>query len=176
MKIIENNKIYVQKKDIKFLNTSPFYIPIPSSLLSIIYDEKIREIDDVSKNQFIEFSSPEEINFFQSIDWIINYDEIKDLGEREIFNVALNLAQNKNDILSKFSYMSKKTKIRNANLLIECDLIDFKIYSLKEILAFKKGLIQIELPKGVKYPNDYAGNNKNIIKKLVKRMNNKKSS
>ena len=57
---------------------------------------------------------------------------------------------------------------RNMSMVTQCELLDFKMYSLRDFLWFKQGHIKMKLPASVKTETG--------IKKLVKTMFNKKKN
>ena len=48
--------------------------------------------------------------------------------------------------------MDPEAREENMNMVFWCELLDFKIYSLRDILWFKQGHIQMELPEDVDIP------------------------
>lgn len=144
MKIFKDNKVYVQKNDIAYLNHTD--IAIPASIFTKVFGGGIVIIDDRNRYDFIEFDLPEEVKFFEELDWIVNYDDVKDLEDNEIINLGQNLANEKNTMAKRFNSMSNKEKEANMDLVIKCELMDFKIYSLRDILWFKQGHIKMTLP------------------------------
>ena len=81
MKIITDSVAYVQKNDIAFLTQTDR--AIPASIFMKVFGNGIVIIDDSNRYEFVEFEAPEEIEFFKSIDWMIDYNEVKDLSEGE---------------------------------------------------------------------------------------------
>lgn len=144
MKIFKDNKVYVQKNDIAFLNHTD--IAIPASIFMKVFGNGIVLIDDSNRYEFIEFDLPEEISFFEKLDWVVNYDDVKDLSDEETINLGQKIANEKNSLASKFNSMSEKDKKKNMDIVGKCELLDFKIYSLRDILWFKQGHIKMTLP------------------------------
>lgn len=81
MKIIRNKEIYIQKTDIFLLSTSNTVIP-KQVTINLLNKENLSEINNDNKYDFIKFTEPEIIEFFSKLDWILNYDEVKDLNEK----------------------------------------------------------------------------------------------
>lgn len=176
MKIISDTKVYVQKNDIAFLNQSD--LPIPASIFMKVFGNGIVIIDDSNRYEFVEFAAPEEIEFFKGIDWMIDYNEVKDLSEEETIELGQSIAQAKNEIAQKFNSMNPEDREKNMNMVSQCELLDFKMYSLRDVLWFKQGHIPMELPDGIEYPIDLKDTSKkeNGIKRLLKRFSSKKQS
>lgn len=137
-----------------------------------VFGSGIVIIDDSNRYEFVEFNTPKEIEFFKGIDWMIDYNEVKDLSEEETFELGQSILEEKNAIAKKFNSMSKEEKEKNRNMISQCKLLDFKIYSLRDFLWFKQGQIKMKLPNGVDSPNGFE--QEKGIKKLVKTIINKK--
>ena len=59
-------------------------------------------------------------------------------------------------------------------MVSQCELLDFKMYSLRDVLWFKQGHIKMELPEGVDLP---AGlEQEKGIRKLIKTIFNKRKN
>lgn len=153
MKIINAAKVYVQKNDIAYLNQTD--LSIPASIFMKVFGNGIVIIDDSNRYEFVEFDAKEEIEFFKGIDWMIDYNEVKDLSEEEIMELGQKISQEKNKIANKFNAMKQKDKEKNMDMVAQCELLDFKMYSLRDILWFKQGHILMELPDDIEYPTDH---------------------
>lgn len=148
MKIITDNAVYVQKNDIAYLNQTD--LAIPASIFMKIFGNDI--VDDNNRYKFIKFDTPEEIEYFRNIDWMIDYNEVKNLSEEEIIALTQSIVEEKNNIAQRFNSMDPEAREENMNMVFWCELLDFKIYSLRDILWFKQGHIQMELPEDVDIP------------------------
>lgn len=174
MKIITDDAVYVQKNDITYLNQylSLSNLPIPSSIFEKVFGRNIVIIDNSNRYEFIKFDKPEEIEFFQGIDWMIDYNKVKDLSEEEIIALAKSIVEENNEIARRFNSMTPEERKKNINMAFQYELLDFKICSLRDILWFKQGHIKMDLPKGIDFPNEVK--QEKGIKKLIKTMFNKK--
>ena len=93
------------------------------------------------------------------------------MSEDEIIRLIENTLKQRNETEQKFNFMIPKQKKKNINLLFQCELLDFKIYSLRDILWFKQGKIKMNLPEGVEYPD---GSKQEIgARKLIKKIFNR---
>ena len=172
MKIITNNVAYVQKNDIVCLNQTD--LVIPASIFMKVFGNGIVIIDDSNRYEFVEFDAPEEIEFFKGIDWMIDYNEVKDLSEEETTALGQSIAEEKNNIAQRFNSMTPEERKENMNMVSQCELLDFKMYSLRDVLWFKQGHIKMELPEGVDLP---AGlEQEKGIRKLIKTIFNKRKN
>lgn len=162
MKIITSHAAYVQKNDIAYLNQTN--LAIPASIFMKVFGRGVFIVDDTNRYEFVEFNLPEEIEFFNGINWMIDYNEVKDLSEEEIISLGQSIVQEKNIIAQRFNSMSLNERKKNKELVFQCELLDFKMYSLRDILWFKQGHIKMKLPK------------EKGIKKLIKTIFNKKKN
>ena len=147
MKIInvEKNKekVYVQKNDLGKLFDSD--IDIPASIFMKSFDKNII-IDDNNRFEYILFDKKEEIEFFKSLDWIVDYKELIKLTEEEIKNIMNEISNEIDEIADKYNSMGEIEKEDNISLYKKCDLLTFKLKSINEILLFKQNKKEIELP------------------------------
>lgn len=172
MKIKTNNGIYVQKNDIAYLSISN--LNIPASIFMTMFGSEITIIDDSNRYDFVKFSNPEEIEFLSKIDWIIDYNEIKDLSKKQLIEKAKSILEEQRIICKKYNSMSSHDKKLNKELYTKCELLDYEINSLADFLALKEGNSKIELPDGIDYPKDYNRDTKpkSLFKTIFKKKNN----
>ena len=142
MKIILKDSVYVQKIDISYLIESSLKIHE-----SIFLRISCEEINDNNKYKFIKFTNHNDIKYFKNMDWIIDYNSIKNLSEDEIISICQKIALQINDIADKFNNMTEKKKDKNEDLIQKCELLDYKMHSLRDALWFKQGHINISLPE-----------------------------
>ena len=171
MKIVTDKAVYVQKNDIMYLYQSD--LTIPGSIFIKVFGNGTVIINDDNRYEFIEFNEPDQIKFFQSLDWMIDFDEVKDLSEAEIIDLGQKIASERNSIAQKFNSMSPEEKEKNADMVFQCDLLDFKMYSLRDIYWLKQGKIQMTLPEGIEFPTPATINQEKGIKRLIKTLFNK---
>jgi hypothetical protein len=89
VKIINSDSAYVQKNDIAYLNS--FDLPIPFSIFMKVFGNGVTIINDSNRYDFVKFDEESEIEFFKGLDWMIDYNEVKDLSEDEIIKLAKNI-------------------------------------------------------------------------------------
>jgi len=172
MKIIKDDVAYVQKNDIVYLNHTD--LPIPASIFTKVFGGGIVIIDDSNRYEFVEFKEKEEIKFFKKIDWMVDYLEVKDLSEQEIIELGNRIIEEIGKIADEFNAMSDEKKAKNQDMVMKYELLQFKLYSLRDILFFKQGELKIELPKFIEYPEGYNKKEEKGIKKIIKTNFNKK--
>ena len=144
MKIVTNNAVYVQKNDIGFLNQTD--LPIPASIYIKIFGNGIVIIDDSNRFEFVKFDEESEIEYFKNLDWIVDYNVLKDMSVEEIITIGQSVAEEKNNIAKTYNAMNDEERMKNMHMVSECEKLDFKMYSLRDVIWFKQGFINITLP------------------------------
>ena len=168
MKIITENAVYVQKNDIAYLIHTD--LPIPASIFRKVFGNEMTIIDDSNRYEFEKFEDDTEIEFFNGLDWIVDYNSVKDLSDDEIIEIGQNIAQTRNQIAEQFNSMSEDERKENLGMVTQCESLDFKMYSLKDILWFKQGHLEMTLPEGVDYPKGFVQKGEKGIQKLMRRI------
>lgn len=149
-------------------------LAVPASIFMKVFGNGMVIIDDSNRYEFVTFEAPEEIKFFKDIDWMINYNEVKDFSEEEIIALGQSIAEEKNNIAYRFNSMTPEERKENMDMVSQCELLDFKMYSLRDVLWFKQGHIKMELPEGVDLPVGFEQGRG--IKKLIKIIFNKRNN
>ena len=147
MKIVTDNAVYIQNKDIIYL--SRINVPVPSSLFKQIYNDDIVIIDDLNGNGFVKLDKDSEIQFFKSLDWIVDYQKVKDLNIDDFKKLKQKIINEKNQIVNQYNSMSDKERKENINIVNRFDLLEYKLHSLKEILNYKLEQLDIKMPEEV---------------------------
>lgn len=147
MKIITENAVYVQLNDMGFLNQTD--LPIPATIYLKTFGQGPTTIDDRNRFDFIKFEEPSEIEYFRSLDWMIDYNEVKDLDESALMELGQSISATRNAIADQFNAMTAKEQSENQQMVEECEMLDFKIYSLRDIIWYKQGRLPITMPEEV---------------------------
>ena len=98
------------------------------------------------KYDFVEFSDKEEVSFFKSIDWIIDYKEYMKSSKSRINIEYINLFEEIKNLSYHCNSMTDDEKEVNNNLVIEQDLLNYKLNSISDIIQFKSGNLQMPIP------------------------------
>ena len=71
---VENGvkKVYVQMNDIMMLTHSD--ISIPASIIEKVFSDVVI-VNDSNRMNFVEFTQPNEVEYFDYLDWIIDYKQ-----------------------------------------------------------------------------------------------------
>lgn len=112
--------ILVQKKDI--LKLIDLDINVPISILSTL---KLKD-GEFSLDDYMEFFDLEEISFFASFNWLIDYDTYKNFSETEL-EIAI----------SKVQKIINELETKNVNNEFSIEIEKYK-YMLDDINSIKK--------------------------------------
>lgn len=162
MKIITDGAAYVQMNDLAFLINSD--LTVPTSIYMDVLGDGPLVVNSTNRHDFYKFEGQSEIDYFAEADFIIDYDEVKDLSDEEIMDFGQNLADLKSRTAKKFNNMPDKEREQNMQLIEQCELLDYKMFSLRDFYLFKQGTIYMNLPDGIAYPSWFK--NRGIKKKI----------
>ena len=145
----ENGKetVYVQMQDIMQLNQSD--MPIPASIYTKVFTG-ITRVNDSNRFDFVSFDKEHEVKFFRELEFIIDYDQYKDLTDEQLEEEGQKLAMKANRIEEKWNSMSSDEREQNSNLLQEHEIIEYMLNFLSEIYAVKHGKRSMLFPDFVK--------------------------
>lgn len=144
MKIITNDAAYVQKNDIAYLNQTD--LDIPASIYLKACEIGTFIVDDSNRYEFIRFNKSDEIQFFKNQDWILDYNQVKDMTEDELIEYCERIITQYNELAETFNALSEQEQMQNTELDMQCDLLAFKLFSLQEFIFYRKGLLEMQLP------------------------------
>lgn len=171
MKIITEDAVYVQMKDLAFLHNTDEDIP------ATIYEKafmqnQVTVINSSNKEQFLKFEKPHEIKFFKRMDWILDYDEVKALTETELIILCQNICNEMHFTAGSCTRMSQTNQTSYPDLENRCVLLEYKLSCVSEFINYKQGELSIPFPKGIKQHKE------NGFKRLIKSLfgSNPKSS
>lgn len=134
-----------------------------------VFGNGIVIIDDSNRYEFEKFEDDSEIEFFKGLDWIVDYNSVKDLSDDEIIELGQSIAQSRNQIAQQFNSMSENERKENFDMVTQCELLDFKICSLRDILWFKQGYLKMTLPEDVDYQKKFVQKDENGMQKLIRK-------
>ena len=126
MKLLTTDGLYIQKSDLTFLKQTG-QLTLDSALI-------VANNPNIAMNEFIKFENEQEINFFQNLNWICDYEFAKNLSDGELFSLIEKTVEEKNMIIEKFYFMSPEERKNNLQLLEEIKILDYKIHSYGNIL------------------------------------------
>lgn len=162
MKIIKDDTTYIQIKDLKRLRDSKLLTNSLLFILHILSSDRLDYKDD----EFIKLE--DQSISFENEDWIINFDDIKDLSEKELIDICNDLIYERNQIANKYNSCSMRDRLKNLKLLIKSRDLKYQIDCYKELLDVMNGNKELDLPKGVEFPDGFIKESK--VKKLINKL------
>ena len=173
MKIITEDTLYVQKRDLaKMLLFNQFDPHVIQNLLGDNFSP-LFERDD--KYEFIVVKDKQLIEYLKRANWIIDYSWVKDVSDDDLYRAARFILRKKTDIETQLHRMDANEQSNNLNLYVQCWLLDYEQFTLKEFMLFKRGELPITLPSEIDYPKDYPGQKFNLKKTLKRLFKHKKN-
>ena len=139
--------VYVQMQDIMHLNSTD--IPIPASIYTQVFNEAIVVCDN-NRFNFERFDKEHEVKFFRDLDFILDYDQYKDLTDEQLEEEGQKLADKANEIARRWNNMNESERQQNSNLLQEHENLGYMLNFLSEIYAIKHRKRSMPFPKFVK--------------------------
>lgn len=145
----ENGKetVYVQMQDLMYLHQSN--MPIPASIFTKVFTG-ITIVNDSNRFDFVSFNKEHEVKFFRKLEFVIDYDQYKDLTDEQLEEEAQKSATKANEIAKKWNSMSLDEREQNGNLFQEHENIGYMLNFLTEIYAVKHGKRFMPFPDFVK--------------------------
>ena len=140
----DKEKVYVQMNDIMELTQSN--IPIPASIVDKVFGREMLIVNDDNRDDFIEFDNKKEVEFFKSLDWIVDYKKYRDLSKEELEIIMEETLNQSNEIANKYNNLSFDEKEKNIGLVNKFNFLNLKLQGLKQILFIKEGKYKPPFP------------------------------
>ena len=156
MKIVLDKELYVQKKDLDFLIYR--MDEIPDTIIRKIFSPGQTVIDSCVKYDFVKFDDPSHIEFLNSMKWILDYDEVKDLNDEEIVELRTKYAKERDLFVKKYNFICLAEKTRplsssereeKTKFYDEFVGLSYKAQSITTFLWYKQGDTEMVFPEGV---------------------------
>ena len=140
MKLIRDNMVSVQKRDLDALTASKNQMPI------FILLERYNQLSN-EENPFdwISYHEPEAIEFFKHVDWILDYDYVKTLKEKDIIGLFKKVMRRKNSIKKQYPYIDEKEE--KEKVMEEYTLLEYQENALLTILLWKQEKFDMPIPE-----------------------------
>ena len=147
MKISIKETVYVQRNDINYLrqfeNMNDYF-----NIYAKTFTNDINIIDDSNRYEFVRFSDPEDIKYFETIDWILDYKDVKSLNEKELIELGCSFSDQLNE-LARIINNSSKSPEAAKRLYDQYQRLQYKMYSLRDFIWYKKGMLDMTFPEGL---------------------------
>ena len=160
------DKLYLQISDIIFIFKHE--LNIPEEVKKDFNDKlKIKNISGVEDDPytFKLFTNPSTIEFVNGLEYIMDYNEYKTLSVHDIYEKAYLLQDKKQELALSFNKLSLKEREKKQDVVMLCDELDYKIFSLRDLVWFKEGNITMIIPgskRAKKNEKKLLKNNKKI--------------
>lgn len=136
-------KVYVQLNDIAMLMHSDTLI-LASVMKRFFYDVFI--VTDENRFEFCEFTDPEELEYFEGMDWIVDYKKYRNLTEEQLIAAGQAIAEEMNQIAQTYNSYTPEEREQHQDMLARHEHLDYKMKSLAEVLWLKKGIRIMPFP------------------------------
>ncbi len=143
MKVFKNGKVYVQNEDLILILRSGELMP--TSVLEKFYGNGPVIIVQDNMEDYVEFEETDQVEFFKRLDWIVDYDEVKNLSTEELENLYDDTKDEMVKIRNKYSDLSQNDDCYEKDS-IRFELLGNKLYSLSKIQYFKVRKLELALP------------------------------
>jgi len=143
----DSDVVYVQKMDLTMLSSVNELIPksVKDAIDSTSFSES-------SGKDFVKFTSSDEVRFFSSLSWIIDYGKYISAGENYIESVRKDFVKQKDELFKKYEAMTDKEKAKDREVSVEHNLLVYKIRGLDEIIKMRNDESDVKVPL---VPNGY---------------------
>ena len=174
MKVFANNKVYIQKNDLAYFMRGAEGVSVPSSIIDKVFGQ-VFIVTDENRYEFVEFSSPEEIEFFKKCDWMVDYNLFDSMTEEEIIEYGCQINAERNKIATSFNELSEEEREKQyIQESTKIELLEFKMWSVRDVLWHKQGHLKFPLPIGTNIDYLTSNGNKiekkeNIVQKVIRR-------
>lgn len=143
MKVFKNGKVYVQNEDLILILRSGELVP--TSVLEKFYGNGPVIIVQDNMEDYVEFEETDQVEFFKRLDWIVDYDEVKNLSTEELEKLYDATKDEMVKIRNKYSDLSQNDDCYEKDS-IRFELLGNKLYSLSKIQYFKARKLELALP------------------------------
>ena len=143
MKVFKNGKVYVQNEDLILILRSGELMP--TLVLEKFYGNGPVIIVQDNMEDYVEFEETDQVEFFKRLDWIVDYDEVKNLSTEELEKLYDDTKDKMVKIRNKYSDLSQNGDCYEKDS-IRYELLGNKLYSLSKIQYFKARKLELALP------------------------------
>lgn len=127
MKVFKDGKLYVNKKDLLVLRKSQYQVP--ESVFGGRESNLI--LFGIEKDVFLEFSDEKDIDFFKKVDWIVDYDSVRDLNMEVLKKLMTNIKSTMSMLRVRLDSLCEITE--NSRDDIRFDMLEQMLLSLEKI-------------------------------------------
>jgi hypothetical protein len=162
MKIIKGNFIYIELEDLSYVVKKG--IGVPKNLIQMTIEQGYVFADKNNMYKFIGYKDPKIIEYFKEQDFVIDYEEIKDLSIDKLIQKCDRYIDDRDLLSEEYSMMDTYSKEKYKDDLKTIDDLEYKYYQVNKYLLFKSGDNEFGLPEEV-----YSPKKESILKNIFKK-------
>ncbi len=140
----EKTTVYVQMQDIMFVFNKE-NVAIPAPIIQKCFSG-VTIVDDSNRFDFVKFDEESVVSFFKGLDFIIDYNDYKDLTDEQIQQKYKNIVDEYNSYAKKWNNMSESERKNNLNLLSSINNSEYILQFIQEIYAMKHNERHMNIP------------------------------
>lgn len=144
----ENNRtvVYVQMQDLMFIVHDLDDIAIPASIMNYFFSKSFVIFNDSNRFDFVKFDKEPEVAFFKTLNFIIDYNDYKDLTDEQFQERFKSVVGEYNSLAKKWNKMPETEREKNINLLVSIQKLEHTIKFIHELYDLKHGNSSMTLP------------------------------
>ena len=140
------NVVYVQMQDIMFIVHDLDDIAIPASIMNYFFSRGFAIVNNSNRFDFVKFDKEPEVAFFKTLNFIIDYNDYKDLTEEQFQERFKSVVCEYNSLVKKWNKMSETEREKNENLFVSTQKLEYTIKFIHELYALKHDKSYMTLP------------------------------
>ena len=140
------NVVYVQMQDIMFIVHDLDDIAIPASIMNYFFSRGFAIVNNSNRFDFVKFDKEPEVAFFKTLNFIIDYNDYKDLTEEQFQERFKSVVCEYNSLVKKWNKMSETEREKNENLFVSTQKVEYTIKFIHELYALKHDKSYMTLP------------------------------
>ena len=152
-------KVYVQMEDIMLLMHYDLNAGIPASIFDKLFRNGYVFVDDRNRFEFVSFEDKNEIDFFRSIDWIVDYKEYRTRSFDEMVQAGEDIRNEMAQIANRYNAMDEIDRKNNQGLRTKFELLEEKFKFLPQIVFINQGHVTMPFPNVIDSDGFDCGSN-----------------
>lgn len=142
MKIFNEEKskrvVYVQRNDLAMLDSSSLTIPGSCLITGLV--------DDSNRFNFVRFEDPRVVEFFEGIDWVVDYKSLRGRDDEEFADAYNEVVSEMNNIADAYNGLLEFERKDHQDMLERYELLEYKKNSICSIYDALNGKIDMPFP------------------------------
>ena len=142
MKIFNEEKskrvVYVQRNDLAMLDSSSLTIPGSCLITGLV--------DDSNRFNFVRFEDPRVVEFFEGIDWIVDYKSLKGKDDEAFADAYNEVVSEMNSIAQSYNGLLEFERKDHQDMIERYELLEYKKNSICSIYDALNGKIDMPFP------------------------------